>query len=188
VLIGIGIGLMVIGGGLGFSWYANAKQAANATTSADPTPPPTTPATDPTPAAAAAKMSVSVVTDPLDGTVQIDGDKNDKPHPTPRVFMITKDERITLRAEAKGHRSKVLTLDGATVDPHDPRLVVKLEPIAGRPGAPATPPQPAGKIAPPAKPQPTASTSPAPAAPTGLVCPPGQKPDMFGKKCETPWQ
>jgi serine/threonine-protein kinase len=187
VLIGIGIGLTLVVGGIAYSWRANANPAPLA--SADPTVPVTTPAapaTDPAAAAAPAKLVVNVVIDPIDlGTVQIDGDKNDSPHKTPRVFTVAKDDHISLRAEAKGYRSKVVTLDGATIDPHDPRLVVKLEKDAPIPGTAKVGPQAPvvpGKPGPAAKPGSTASApAAAPAKPTS--CPEHYKLDPWGDKC-----
>ena len=180
VLIGVGIALFVVSGGILYSMRARASDASGSSSAiAAASETAAVPPSDPIPAAVdtqalPVKIAVMVTTEPVDAVVAIDGDREDKPKPQPRMVLVGPDETMSVRVEAKGYKSKTVPVDLAKLGTADPRLVVKLDPIATKPATPAGKPA----VAKPATAAPTA---------TGLTCPPGMRPDMWGKSCEKPY-
>lgn len=99
-------------------------------------------------ALADAKVAVVVTIDPVDATIALDGDKNDKPEQQPRSIPIGADQRLTIVVERAGFKSLRHVIDGKKIDPRSPRLVLRLTrddaklgpPLAKAVGAKALPP------------------------------------------------
>lgn len=78
------------------------------------------------------KLGVVVTTDPVDAKISLDDDPNDTPQPQPRIVQVGNDEKLTLRIESPGYRTKKVTLDGKKLDPKNPRIVIKLNEDKGK--------------------------------------------------------
>jgi eukaryotic-like serine/threonine-protein kinase len=163
VLIGVAIALFVVSGGVLYSMRAGASDgaepdiASSAGTSAPATPAEPTSGSAALPATAPpAKTAVMVTADPVDAVIAIDGDREDKPKPQPRVVLVAPGEKMSVRVEAKGYKPKTIPVELAHLAATDPRLVVKLDPIVipGKHVAPTS-----AKAPNPAKPAPTPSAT-----------------------------
>jgi hypothetical protein len=131
------------------------------------------------------KIAVLVTVDPSDAQI---GLADGKMQPQPVTVTLGANEEATLRIEKKGFISQNVTLKGSDIDPKAAWRVYVLKPdksaLAAKPPATSVKPSGAG----------TRSTGqgvlPAPptvpAGPKPLVCPPGLKPDPFGRSCEKP--
>ncbi|MBX3213956.1 MAG: protein kinase [Labilithrix sp.] len=150
--------LAVVGGFLALS-SARAPEAATLEPSAASEAPADLEPSSDEPPSVAAKMPVTVTIDPVDATIVLDGDTDDVPQQQPRTVAVGADERVTIRVARAGYKSTRYVLDGTTLDPRSPRVVVRLERDA--PGA-AHPAKTASKPAPPVKPASPPSASPAP--------------------------
>ena len=100
------------------------------------------------------KLGIVVTTDPVDAKISLDDDPTDQPQPQPRIVQVGSDEKLTLRIESPGYRTKKVTLDGRKLDPKNPRIVVKLNEEKGKGQASSARPPPTPK---------TAAAAPAPA-------------------------
>ena len=129
-----------------------------------------------------AKTVVTVTTDPVDATIALDDDKNDAPQQQPRTVPVGVDERVTIRVERSGYKTLKHALDGKKLDPHNPRVVLRLERDVAK-----TPPVLPKAAVTTTKPSPTVSASAAPPpAPTLTVRPAWcsvEDWDPFLKKC-----
>jgi len=125
-----------------------------------------------------AKTAVTVTTDPVDATIALEDVTDDEPQQQPRTVAVGAEERVTIRVERSGYKTLKHVLDGKKLDPHNPRLVLRLE----REGVKALPAAPKG---PTPKAVPSASAAPPP-APT-LTAKPAwcsiEDWDPFLKKC-----
>jgi serine/threonine-protein kinase len=172
MLLGAVAGAILVLGVVGaFLIVSSVRTTANATTatpnaSSDLDPRPTAPI-DPAPqaAAAVAKLSVIVTTDPVDATIALDDDKKDVGQQQPRTLAVGPDDKVTIRIERAGYKSQKHVLDGKKVDPHNPRVVIRLERDASKaipapPKAPVAPPKPAAPASASAAPAPTLTARP----------------------------
>ena len=144
VMIGVGIALCVVGGGILYSIQASATaeraagsasgagasagEAVTADPAASAVPAPSATATSAMPE----KAAVVVTVEPVDALVAIDGDATDKAKHQPRTILVGPGDRVSVRVEAKGYRSKTVPIELERLSTTEPRLVVKLEPVAGR--------------------------------------------------------
>jgi hypothetical protein len=141
---------------------------------------------------------VTVTTDPVDATIALDDDPMDAPQQQPRTVAVGTGEKVRLRIERRGYRTKRELVDFADVDPASPRRVVRLEHEAREAPPPVHPTQvrkPAAAatavatpapvpVAPAATPPPATAAPPPPAAPTTRPswCQPDEW-DPFEHKC-----
>jgi serine/threonine-protein kinase len=122
----------------------------------------------PTVAVAPQKQRVTVSADPSDAQMALE----DGPlQPGPLAVNLGPGEIAHVKFEKKGYLAQTVTIDASEIDPQNPFKHVVLIRTTTR-SAPRGP-----------KPPPSASPT---VASTRLVCPPGMKPDMFGKACEKP--
>ncbi len=163
ILLGAIAGAILLLGIVGaFLIVTSIRTDANATT----TPSASAPIEQPEPSAASeppqitvAKTPVTVTTDPVDATIALDDDRNDAPQQQPRMVAVGADERVTIRIERAGYKTMKHVLDGKKLDPHNPRVVLRLE----RDGAKTSAPPPVVKPSP---------SPPKPAAPSASAAPP----------------
>ncbi len=178
ILVGAVAGAVLLLGVVGVFVIVSSLKTENAHATTIPSAsieldPPPQPAVAPeTPAITVAKTSVTVTTDPVDATIALDDDKKDAPQQQPRTVAVGRDERVTIRIERPGYKTLKHVLDGKKLDPHNARVVLRLERDVAvvKTGAPAvaktqatTPkpaPTPSASIAPPA-PAPTLTARPA---------------------------
>ncbi len=121
---------------------------------------------------------VTVTTDPVDATIALDDDRKDVPQQQPRTLMLAADEKVSLRVERAGYRTQRYAVDAKKIDPHNPRIVIRLAAETAKTTPPST-------TRPPAKPAvaPPATTT---AAPVSTLRPAWCQPDdwdPFLHKC-----
>jgi serine/threonine-protein kinase len=139
-----------------------------------------------TPSPPEPKVQLFLSFEPADATVTVD---DGPPQTVPGGTLslpLTATGAVKVQLERKGYVTQTVSYEARDVDPHSPvKRVVLVKEGKDKPAAASGPLRPSPPAsAPSAKPS---SKPPAASAPTKLVCPPGQQPDLFNKGCEKPF-
>jgi serine/threonine-protein kinase len=136
----------------------------------------------PPPPAGPTKISVLVATDPADAQIALDDDPTDTAQQAPRAILVGPDEKVNVRVEKQGWKTRKFVLDGKKLDPKNPRAVLRLpeKDNTSKPSAPAPRPAPAAK---PVPPPPTPAPAPAPASTLRPATCAVEDWDVYSHKC-----